>query len=153
MANCDMWLLLWITFENLLALPRGGRKKTVWELISVTWDGLSDKLYLSPVMKDNFEYNLSIILMNQYSGTNSGASRTWRNMLVKCTQTVSSQADDFLRIAENQFEEERWRCRRLFGLRLLPPICCRGCMTMLSESSRRRKFSWNKWPQILSNIK
>ena len=153
MANCDMWLLLWITFENLLALPRGGRKKTVWELILVTWDGLSAKLYLSPVMKDNFEYNLSIILMNQYSGTNSGASRTWRNMLVKCTQTVSSQADDFLRIAENQFEEERWRCRRLFGLRLLPPICCRGCMTMLSESSRRRKFSWNKWPQILSNIK
>ena len=113
----------------------------------------SAKLYLSPVMKDNFEYNLSIILMNQYSGTNSGASRTWRNMLVKCTQTVSSQADDFLRIAQNQFEEERWRCRRLFGLRLLPPICCRGCMTMLSESSRRRKFSWNKWPQILSNIK
>lgn len=153
MANCDMWLLLWITFENLLALPRRGRKKTAWELISVTWDGLSAKLYLSPVMKDNFEYNLSIILVNQCSGTNSGARRTWRNMLVKCTQTVSSQADDFLRIAQNRFEEERWRCHRLFGLRLLPPICCRGCMTMLSESSRRRKFSWNKWPQILSNIK
>lgn len=36
----------------------------------------SAKLYLSPVMKDNFEYNLSIILVNQCGGTNSGASRT-----------------------------------------------------------------------------